>query len=375
MKNKKLQFRKDGTFKIVQITDIHGVYKKTPDTNRLIEGVLDSEKPDLVVFTGDQIKGYCPSYLTGDKTKKVERAIDNYIEPVHSRGIPFLVTFGNHDPQVGISNEQQMEMYRVFDTYVEPEDGFEYGAGTYSVPVMSSDGSKAAFNIYMIDSGGNAKGGGYDPVQPEKIEWYRSVRDKLFEKWGSYIPSFVFQHIPVQEIYNLLDRVDKKHPDAIKAYRIHKDEYYKLKDEYTVDGVKLCEPPCVPDINTGEFDAIKEKGDVIAMHFGHDHMNKFLGTFDGIDLGYSPSCGFNEYGKGVERGIRVFVLHEQDIRHYDTHIVTYRDLFGEKVIQPLRKSIYDHIPTSFDAAIPLIIKGVLGIAAFIALIVLLIKYL
>lgn len=375
MKNKKLQFRKDGTFKIVQITDIHGVYKKTRDTTRLIEGVLDREKPDLVVFTGDQIKGYCPSYMTGDKTKKVEQAIDNYTEPVNRRGIPFLVTFGNHDPQVGIPNERQMEMYRAFDCCVLPEDGYEYGAGTYSVPVLRSDGSKPAFNIYMIDSGGNAKGGGYDAVQPEKIAWYRSVRDKLYEKWGSYIPSFVFQHIPVHEIYNLLEQVDKNDPDAIKAYRTHKGEYYKLRDAFADGDTKLHEPPCIPDSNTGEFEAMKENGDVIGMHFGHDHMNNFIGTYDGIDMSYSPSCGFNEYGNGTERGIRVFVLHEQDIRRYDTYVVTYRQLFGTKVIEPLRKSIYDHIPTSLDAAIPLIIKGVLGLAALIALIVLLIIYL
>ncbi|MGN0635371.1 MAG: metallophosphoesterase family protein [Acutalibacteraceae bacterium] len=374
MKNKTLQFRKDGSFKILQLTDIHGIYRKTPDTTKLIEAVLDLEKPDLVVFTGDQIKGYCPSYLTGDKTKKVEQAIDNYIESVNSRGIPFIVTFGNHDPQVGISNADQMKMYRQFDCCLRAEDGYEYDAGTYSIPIMSRDGSTQAFNIYMIDSGGNAKGGGYDAVQSEKVAWYRSVRDKLYEKWGRYIPAFVFQHIPVHEIYNLYDKVDKNHPDAIRAFRTHKGEFYKLKDEFTNGNTKLHEPSSIPDINTGEFEAVREKGDVIAMFFGHDHMNNFVGTYDGVDLGYSPSCGFNEYGNGVERGIRVFELHEDDIRHYDTHVVTYHQLFGEKVLNPLRKAFYDHIPTSFEAAIPLIVKGVLGLVALVALIVFLIIY-
>ena len=373
MKPKKLQFRKDGTFKVVQITDIHGICRKTPDTTRLIEGVLDKEQPDLVIFTGDQIKGYGLSYLTGDRKQKVEQAIDNYAEPVDRRGIPFLVTFGNHDPQVGISNEEQMQMYRAFDSCVLPQEGFEYGAGTYSVPIYDHDGEQQVLNFYMIDSGGNAPEGGYDAVEPEKIEWYRSVREKLREMWGRYIPSVVFQHIPVQEIYNLFDEVDKKHPLAVKAYRIHKGEYYKLKDEFSTDTIKLYEPAAIADKNTGEFEAVKEKGEVFAMFFGHDHQNNFIGSFEGVDMGYGPSCGFNEYGNSLERGIRVITFREDDLRHYDSHIDTYRMLFGEHVKRPLQKAFYDRIPTSVDAAVPFIIKCVLLAAGTTTGIVLLTK--
>lgn len=373
MQQKKLQFRKDGTFKILQITDIHGICKKTPDTSRLIEGALDQEKPDLVVFTGDQIKGYGLSYLTGDKKKKVEQAIDNYAEPVDRRGIPFLVTFGNHDPQVGISNEDQMQMYRAFKTCYTPEDGFEYGAGTYSVPVYGSSGEEPAMNLYMIDSGTNSPQYGYDAVEEDKINWYRSVRDKLHARWGRYIPSVVFQHIPVHEMYNLYDEVDKKHPDAVKAYRIYKGRYFKLKEEFAKDGAKLHEPSAISDINTGEFDAVKEKGDVFAMFFGHDHKNNFIGTHEGVDMGYGPSCGFNEYGNGVERGVRMLQFDEKDVRHYRSRIVTYRELFGKHLIRPIRSGFYDRIPTSIDAAVPFIIECVLLAAAIVAGIVLLIK--
>ena len=351
MQQKKLQFRPDGTFKIMQITDVHGICKKTPDTTRLIEGILDREKPDLVVFTGDQIKGYGLSYLTGDKVKKVEQAIDNYTEPVDRRGIPFLVTFGNHDPQVGISQEKQMEMYRAFDSCVIPEEDFEFGPGTCSVPVYGSDGTRPVLNLYAFDSGSNAPEGGYDSFKPEMIEWYRSIREKLREQWGGYIPSFVFQHIPVDEIYNLYDEVDKKHPEAVKAFRTRKGKYYRLKDAFAHDDVKLYEPSGSPDVNTGEFDAMREKGEVFAMMCGHDHKNNFIGTYEGIDMGYGPSCGFNEYGNSVERGCRMIVFNENDVRHYDSYVVTYRDLFGTKVSNPFQKGFYDKVPTSIDAGV------------------------
>ena len=359
MQQKKLQFRQDGRFKILQITDIHGISKKTPDTSRLIEGVLDKEKPDLVVFTGDQIKGYGLSYLTGDKKKKVEQAIDNYIEPVDRRGIPFLVTFGNHDPQVGIPNEEQIRMYRTFDSCLLPEEGYEFAAGTYSVPIYDRSGEKQVMNFYMIDSGGNAPEGGYDAMDPAKIEWYREIREKLREKWGRYIPSVIFQHIPIHEIYNLFDEVDKKHPQAVKAFRIHKGQYYKLKDAFSTEQIKLYEPAAIPDENTGEFEAVKEKGDVFAMFFGHDHQNNFIGSYEGIDMGYGPSCGFNEYGNGLERGIRVITFNEDDVKQYESHVDTYRMLFGKHVKRPIQKAFYDRIPTSVDAAVPFIIKCVL----------------
>ena len=374
MQNKKLQFRKDGTFKILQITDIHGICKQTPDTTKLIEGVLDKEKPDFVVFTGDQIKGYGLSYLIGDKTKKVEQAIDNYILPLQKRGIPFAVTFGNHDPQVGVSLDDQMQMYRAFDNCVVPETDYSLGAGTYSLPVFGSDGKNPTMQFYLIDSGSNAPEGGYASIEPQKIEWYKKIRKKICAENGGYIPSFLFQHIPVEEIYNLYDKVDKKEPGAIHAFRTKKG-YYKLKDEFADGETRLHEPSCIPDVNTGLFDAVQEKGDVVAMFFGHDHKNNFVGTYNGVDMGYGPSCGFNEYGNGVERGIRVIEFSENDIRHYKTHVVTYRELFGKRVVRPLQKALYDHIPTSLEAAIPLIVKGVIGIAVVIAAIVLLIKYL
>lgn len=52
-----LKFNKDGKFKVVQFTDIH--YKiNNPDSQGGIDNmndILDAEKPDLVVFTGDII--------------------------------------------------------------------------------------------------------------------------------------------------------------------------------------------------------------------------------------------------------------------------------------------------------------------------------
>ena len=54
-----LQFNKDGKFKIVQFTDVHYIHNnpKSAISIERINEVLDAEKPDLVLFTGDVIYG------------------------------------------------------------------------------------------------------------------------------------------------------------------------------------------------------------------------------------------------------------------------------------------------------------------------------
>lgn len=373
MNNRTLRFN-GGSFTIMQVTDVHGIYKPTPDTSRLLNAALDKIKPDLVVFTGDQIKGYGLSYLTGDKLEKVKQAINNIAEPVNSRKIPFIATFGNHDPQVGISLDKQHEIFKSYEYYIPSESDLSFDAGTVSVPVMSSDGKKQVFNIYLIDSRGSAEGGGYAPVDKEQIEWYKSIREKLREQNGDYVPSFVFQHIPVHEMYELFDRVDKKAPGAVQAFRTHKGEYYILKKEISKKGGIFLEPPSIPDINSGEFEAMSEKGDVVGMFFGHDHQNSFIGNYKGIDLGFSPSCGFSEYGNGVERGVRVYALNEKEPRQYSSYSLTYRELFGKKVVRFWRKTFYDRMPTSVEAAIPFAAKILGVLAAAVLAIVLIVKF-
>ena len=64
---KKLCVRSDGSFKVMQIADLQEIPAISPDTLKLMNAALDREKPDLVVFTGDQIKGYGITFRGGDR--------------------------------------------------------------------------------------------------------------------------------------------------------------------------------------------------------------------------------------------------------------------------------------------------------------------
>lgn len=373
-----MEFKKDKKFKIMQITDMQEIPAVSPDTTALIEAAVEAEKPDLVVYTGDQIKGYGVTYK--GKGKELESAvaatIKKLLEPVTKRNIPFAVTFGNHDRQVGISNKDQFEhIYKSLPNCIgEQAEGID-GGGTYCIPIKSSDGSgKDAFCLYLFDSGTDAKGGGYEPFDTKIIEWYKKARDKLKEKNGSYIPSIVFQHIPLCEYYNVLKRVKKSHKGAIRAFRTHKNEYYVLGDTCR-KGDMLCEPPSIPNENTGEFDAISEKGDVMAVFVGHDHKNSFVGRYKNIDLGFTQSSGFNVYGNRTKRGVRIITLDENKPGEYETYTRTFEELVGTKVQKPVYDYLSSKMPETVDAAIPMIAKAVGILAAILVIIILLAKFL
>lgn len=209
----KLRFQKDGTFKIMQITDMQEIPAISKDTIALMERAVLEEQPDLVVYTGDQIKGYGVTYKgKGEELEReVAQTIGKLLEPVTKRGIPFAVTFGNHDCQVGISNQDQFyHIYKRLPNCIgEQAEGID-GGGTCAIPIEASDGSgRDVFELYLFDSGTDAREGGYEAFDPKIIAWYRKQREDLREKNGMYVPSIVFQHIPMREYYEVLKRVDR----------------------------------------------------------------------------------------------------------------------------------------------------------------------
>ncbi len=374
-----MRFTKGKKFKIMQITDIQEIPAVSPDTIALLEAAVEAEKPDLVVYTGDQIKGYGVTYK--GKGKELENAVAKTIykllEPVTKRNIPFAVTFGNHDRQVGISNKDQFEdIYKALPNCVgEQPAELSEGGGTCFIPIKASDGSDMdVFNLYLFDSGTDAKGGGYEPFDVKIIDWYKKTREEFKSKNGQYVPSIVFQHIPMCEYYNALKRVKKGTKGAIRAFRTHKNEYYVLNDSCSKDGI-LLEPPSIPNKNTGEFNAISEKGDIMAVFVGHDHKNSYVSRYKNVDLGFTQSSGFNAYGNRTKRGVRIIELDEDKPGEYETYTRTFDELVGTKVQKPLYDYISSKAPETVDAAIPMIEKALAMIAAIVVVIILLAKLL
>ena len=362
---------KNGTFKIMQITDTQEVSFLSPDTVKLIDLALEREQPDLVVFTGDQIKGYSTTFF-GNTMKKLDRVLSETLAPLEKRGIPFCVTFGNHDDNCGVKNHLQMPLYAKHKGFVQGTPRCETDQGTFSIQIHDSENRAPVFCLYLFDSG-KKQNGAYPPITPAQVAWYRSERDRLHDVCGRYLPALVFQHIPLPEYFNVLVRAERGQKGAVEAFGAHANEFFVLPQDAIDRGDFMLEAPAAADSDGGEFAALKEKGDVLGVFVGHDHNNSFVLPYQGIDLGYAQGAGFHVYGPGKKRGVRVFTLSENDPTHYETYTVTMDMLCDFKPSNPIGEYLLVHAPTTPQQVTRQIPKVLAGLGAVTAAIIFLKK--
>lgn len=327
-----LQFNEDGSFKIMQVADLQDNTNPVKKTNEYLREVIADESPDLIVLTGDNISdSVARGFTRAHSEKKVRKAIDSFMSLFEELGIPVAVAFGNHDAEGYVSKELQMMIYNEYDCCIAIDEGEAIsGCGTYNLPILSSDGSKIAYNLWIFDSNMyDPIYDGYDHVHEDQIEWYVNKSNELKEQNdGKPVPSMVFQHIIVPEIYDALVQVENDE-NAIEA----DDKFYILPENATGS---LLEPPAVAAQKSAQFEKMVEQGDVKAMFTGHDHKNDFVVPYKGIDLSTSPAAGFGGYGAD-NRGVRVIVLNENDTDTYETETIHY---LGTYCTEPLEVALY-----------------------------------
>jgi 3',5'-cyclic AMP phosphodiesterase CpdA len=311
--NHSLRFRPDGTFTIVQFTDLHWKNGDEKDrrTGKLMESVLAQEQPDLIVLTGDVVDG---AHCT-DARSSYRQAV----AAAERSGIPWAAVFGNHDDEGDASREQLMDVQLEHaGTIAEAGPVSLAGVGNFVVRVESvHDGARA---LYFLDSGTYTQlpeVPGYDWLRPTQIEWYREQARLLQESnGGKPVPSLVFQHIPLPE-------------------------YRDVWNTQPCDGRRY-EKVQAPLLNTGMLAAMVETGGVQGVFCGHDHINDYTGNLYGIQLCYGRATGYNTYGRWrFPRGARIIRLREGK-PGFETWI---RLAGGKKIESPRR-----HSPHRFSQA-------------------------
>lgn len=344
MSKEPLRF-KNGKFKIMLLGDIHDYYdmksdnaaEKMDDTLTLIGKAVKELKPDLVIYMGDN--------AIASTEYEMRAVISRITYPVSVDDTPFDIIFGNHDRECDVSLQTQLKLYREHENcYAFNADDSISGCGNHNLIIKSSDGEKDIFNLWFIDSNNlyeDKSVSYYDVVHKDQIDWYKKTAKELADKnGGKLIPSLVFQHIPVPEEYELLREAKPyERLDSVQGHKTYGDKYYVLKPE--VEGY-LGEGPAVPDINSGEFEAWKETGDVLGAFFGHDHMNDFAGYVDGIMLGQCKTAGFRVYTDGCRSGVRMITLEEDNPENVQTKMYHFKD-FGlkSKSLDPYMRNVSD----------------------------------
>jgi predicted MPP superfamily phosphohydrolase len=285
-----LKFDRAGRFKIVQFTDLH-LHEggdKDRQTLALIGEILDIEKPQLALLTGDTLSG----------AAKRQDTVTLAGGPMAERKIPWAVVLGNHDDEWPKDVEKPKDRRGLMEMFVRqpcsvskvgPEGIF--GASNYCLPVYDADGTRKKWVLYMLDSNAypNKKElGSYDWIHTDQIAWYSQTSKTLAqERDGKPCPALAFFHIPLLEYEHALT-------DAQADVVGHRHE-----------GVAC------PRINSGLFAAMLEHGDVKGVFVGHDHVSDFEAQYRGVRLIYGRATGLDAYGRdGLLRGGRVILLEE-----------------------------------------------------------------
>ena len=361
-----LKFNENGKFKILLFRDIHERedYKSNPkfaDMHKMMNAALDEFKPDLCVLLGDN----CDGGICKESPKKFKEMVADLIEPITRRGIPVAAIMGNHEHDHGIDKEI-VAAYNGIDGCIMRNDAPGItGAANFKEIIYSSDGEKPAFCLWFIDSNNlcdDRTVSHYDYVHSDQIEWFEAESARLREQnGGKPLPSFVFQHIPVPEEYELLRKAKLfELPFSVKGYNSKSATRYVKKSG--VDGY-LGEGPAAPDYNSGQFESWKKVGGVLGAFFGHDHLNDFSGFVDGILLAQHKTAGFRAYTDGCRCGVRLITIDEKNPEKF-THEFKHFKEFGLKCecLGPVFKRITDRQSFFINLGVR-IAAGLAGVAA------------
>ncbi|XP_010259863.1 PREDICTED: probable inactive purple acid phosphatase 28 isoform X2 [Nelumbo nucifera] len=314
-----LRFGSDGTFKILQVADMHYAkgkmtrcrdvlpsefeYCSDLNTTRFIRRMIEVEKPDFLVFTGDNIFG--PS--TADAAESLLGAFGPAIE---SR-LPWAAILGNHDQESTMTREELMSFISLMDYSVsqinppgiatENIDGY----GNYNLQVHGAFGSDLAntsvLDLFFLDSGDRATLNGirgYGWIKESQLHWLRSIYEVFqgnkYDQNGlnsiasptkaaqPHSPALTFFHIPIPEVRQLWFK------DIVGQFQ---------------------EAVACSVVNSGVLQTLSAMGNVKAVFMGHDHNNDFCGELEGIWFCYGGGFGYHAYGKaGWPRRSRVVLV-------------------------------------------------------------------
>ena len=301
-----LSARSDGSFRILQITDFHLTYgfdSNDRKTFNLIEQLVLNVEPDLIVITGD---------LT---MSPYSEALSHQIGRFFARlGVPWAYVFGNHEIDF---NQSRAKLQAVLAPYAgnmfQRGPSNVQGEGNYLIRVLNAS-QEDAYALFFLDTHADREyyvNGkyvtGYDYLYQSQIDWYKDRVETLSLEANRVVDSLVFLHIPLVEY----EEIKNLHPSEYEG------EFH--------------EGPYVPLENTGFFDQVVRSGSTKGIFAGHDHINDFSFSHQGILLAYGRLTGYNAYAmKGFERGGRIidlFNLNDVANATFETRIILASEVY------------------------------------------------
>ena len=141
-----LEFNGEGKFKIAQFTDVHldlgNPYRQAQAEKTIAQMryILDAERPDLVVFTGDVVTG-----------KPAAEGWKRVLAPVAERNLPFCVALGNHDAEQDLTRAESGRL-AASGPHSLNTTGVSGELSDLELEVLGRDSGAPALLLYCLDS-------------------------------------------------------------------------------------------------------------------------------------------------------------------------------------------------------------------------------
>ena len=353
--NDDLVLSKDGTFKILYLTDLHFINSQVTskyvadDLSLRDEWAMTAVRDivekaghiDLIVVTGDLV--FTTSLVefiteTSDNLAAFKKATDF----IDSFGIPWAFCFGNHDEEGNAANTSN-KAKKLLASYLQ-SDNVKHclftegpqeinGCGNYLLNVYNEDGS-VNNSLVFFDSGSYIKyydeslkkevGGiwNYEYVHDDQLDWYEGEIKKLSTEERT-VPSIVFQHIPLPIYQEVLDAYIAKLNEIEMLNETEKDWHDTINYQWVYGTEKTLDTEIGPITYHGgvcnkenqevchsfigtyngveydgghEFEKILSLGSTKYVFCGHDHRNTFSFTYKGVRLSYGMSIDYSAVG-------------------------------------------------------------------------------
>ncbi|TXT16081.1 hypothetical protein VHUM_00584 [Vanrija humicola] len=357
------RFHSNGTFKVLQIADLHysvgqGKCKDTEkdpcvgdkDTEEWLEHALDAERPDLVVFSGDQLNGQKTSF-------NARSVLAKFAKPVIDRKIAWAAVFGNHDSEIADDRAEQMRAMQQMPYSLCQSGPVDVdGVGNYDIRVHSPDNSRThIFTLFFLDSHAYQKSllpwqkVQYDYLKPSQIDWFVNVSTSIKPIERPFQPDGGKDIGKVWEKRRLERQTLLARPNAMMFFHIPLPEAYlaadltsdKLYANGELDLGSQLDKEGASNKNSGFFtDAIKHSfeidegagqhpvAQVKVLSHGHCHMTDRCRRVDGIWMCFDGGSSFSGYGQAdFDRRTRVYLISQ-----WGEVIETYKRLTGGDIV-------------------------------------------
>ncbi|KAJ6129513.1 hypothetical protein N7512_002293 [Penicillium capsulatum] len=334
-----LTFAKDGTFHITLFEDLHMGEKASspagPEQDAksiaVMNRVLASEYPDLVVLNGDLITG---DHLSKDTSTHY---IDLIVQPLLDHNLTWAATYGNHDSAYNLDRDALLKREQGWPNSRTRKmvQGRDAGVTNYYLPIYASGDTDGAGAPEMLLWFFDSRGGTYyqehknQPTWVDKsvAEWFTKTNDELVHKYNKEIPSLIFVHIPTRVSLVTQTEIDLD-PSREPGMNHDKPMFYQAEN-YCDDGRQ--NHKCKGGQDMPFVEAIANTTGVVGVISAHDHGLSWCRTWDdqlpgipdgkGTKLCFGQHTGYGGYGSWI-RGSRQIVLTDSKLadKDFDTWI-------------------------------------------------------